>query len=370
MMVYNQEHNYDEEEYFDEEEYYDEEEYHDEDEDYDEEHLTSDEEDETDVNHHQNPLSNVEKNVSGTGQPGINNQKGLITKLKKIIKLLLSAGANIDAQNDHHNTPLHVACLFKQPQIAQIYVNHKAKVNLLNKRHLTALHYAIQQELPKEFIQLLLRNGAFADIGDAKGNTPMHYCKKNSIFKLLLSYGADINCENEYKNVTFKLFKFKNKRDMGDIYRHVIKLKTLGYEISDTIEDIMDAHCQDDFRSFKEKLLKELKKMKKIVLNRRQGVTLYHLLFKKLQNLLPYMKNSTLNRVYEQTGRDFQTKYRYYGYLLNSKCEKAKKRLEILEPAKETFQAVVGNCLPEPCYEGVLSFLNNDVLKDLITIDL
>ncbi|KAH7200630.1 ankyrin repeat-containing domain protein [Fusarium oxysporum] len=74
------------------------------------------------------------------------------------IRLLLSEG-NVDSRNAFNQTPLHIAVLTRQTEIAGELISHGADINAEDGRSCTSLRLAIHQKSP-DLINLLLKHSA------------------------------------------------------------------------------------------------------------------------------------------------------------------------------------------------------------------
>lgn len=59
-----------------------------------------------------------------------------------MVKLLLKNGADVNARNKSHKTPLHKAAKAGHPKVIEILLKHGAKKDLKDDRGRTALQYA------------------------------------------------------------------------------------------------------------------------------------------------------------------------------------------------------------------------------------
>lgn len=101
----------------------------------------------------------------------------------KIIKELLSRGANVNAIDKQAKTALHLAVCDPQSDIVDLLIKYKADVNARDNNGKTPLHYLakmltiggenIERDIPKESLILLLSNGAKVDIKDNRGSSPL-----------------------------------------------------------------------------------------------------------------------------------------------------------------------------------------------------
>ena len=65
-----------------------------------------------------------------------------------IATLLLEKGANINAKNNHGNTPLHLAAIHGMTEVIRVLLNHGAKLHATNDDGKTALRYASSNAYP------------------------------------------------------------------------------------------------------------------------------------------------------------------------------------------------------------------------------
>jgi hypothetical protein len=110
-------------------------------------------------------------------------------------KLLLSCGANPNAQDDFGNTPIYHACT---PELIELLCSYGAEINTKGYYGRTPLLNNIRLgDLP--LVKCLLQYSADPNKRDDKGNTPLTkaIAKKNpEIVRLLLECGADWSQED------------------------------------------------------------------------------------------------------------------------------------------------------------------------------
>ena len=73
---------------------------------------------------------------------------------KPIVQLLLEHGADVNAEDNHYSTPLHLATS-SDPEIVQLLLQHGADINALDQRHRTPLHLAMQSQVSDKLRDLL-----------------------------------------------------------------------------------------------------------------------------------------------------------------------------------------------------------------------
>ncbi|XP_076676923.1 uncharacterized protein LOC143373487 [Andrena cerasifolii] len=188
-------------------------------------------------------------------------------KNKKLIKLLLEHGANVDAQDQAGKTILYFAVEDGRSLIVQRLLKHHPDVN--NRSNRSALNVAVHgngrdySKIAENLLQYgltidpedanickllhaavrkgyltiveeLLKYGHDVNMvdnsGPRKGCTPLHVATKNKqeeIAKLLVSYGADVNAQDETGKTPIFYAVEKNCREIVKLLlRHSADVKT------------------------------------------------------------------------------------------------------------------------------------------------
>lgn len=109
-----------------------------------------------------------------------------------IAKLLLVNGANVNQQGKG-GPPLHRAVVSEQEVVARLLLHYGANVNAKNSDSVTSLHQAVYHPTRLPLARLLLDKGADARIADDSGNTALDWAGEQGhqeAILLLLEYGA------------------------------------------------------------------------------------------------------------------------------------------------------------------------------------
>ena len=132
-----------------------------------------------------------------------------ITGKTEAVKLLLEAGANINAKNDRGQTALHVALDIRDygyrkyglsKDTIELLLARGTDVNLKDKAGRTPLHLAVESA-GADIVKLLLDKGArFNEKDDESGFTALHHAARfgnKDAAEVLIAKGADINAEDK-----------------------------------------------------------------------------------------------------------------------------------------------------------------------------
>ncbi|KAL7931924.1 ankyrin repeat-containing domain protein [Trichoderma chlorosporum] len=127
-----------------------------------------------------------------------------------IVELLLDKGANIEAANKNGETPLFVAIKKRRSGTVKLLLNRGANIEALDVSSMTPLFMALRQR--DEFIfKILLHRGVNTEAADKYGKTPLLMAAEEGqvdFINLLLKYGADITTTSN-RGLTHRPLKYQ-----------------------------------------------------------------------------------------------------------------------------------------------------------------
>jgi len=91
---------------------------------------------------------------------------------KRVLKMMIQRGADVNVINKYGEAPLHAACLRGTATGVSFLLNHSADVNILTPKKETALHWMVHQG-KLEMVSLLMQYGADPFVQSSAGLTPM-----------------------------------------------------------------------------------------------------------------------------------------------------------------------------------------------------
>lgn len=116
----------------------------------------------------------------------------------EVVRLLVAAGARVDARNRYACTPLHVAARANGAEVVQALLDGGAAVATADIFGATALHVAAEAGRG-ESVSRLLERGALREARDIDGNTPLHCAARagrGDAAARLIGAGADRRATN------------------------------------------------------------------------------------------------------------------------------------------------------------------------------
>ena len=81
-----------------------------------------------------------------------------------VVSTLCEAGANVDALNSNHMSPLHLASI-RNPAVVPVLIGGGCKVNLLDKAQVSPLYYAARFSKDRSAVAALMSAAADPHLG-------------------------------------------------------------------------------------------------------------------------------------------------------------------------------------------------------------
>jgi len=149
----------------------------------------------------------------------------------ELVELLLANGASrsINVRDMCGRTPLYHACTRGHTEIAKLLLANGAGKSINVQEGCigsTPLHAACSQAMysakNEALVKLLIEHGAFTNVQDKEGSTPLHIAcrrsyKQGAVVKHLIEHGASINTKNKYGNTPLDIARYHGKTDLLEL---------------------------------------------------------------------------------------------------------------------------------------------------------
>ncbi len=142
----------------------------------------------------------------------------------KIIKYLISKGADPNTKDDSGNTPLHILaneCSHNELGIlaSKELILGGANINAKNKYGSTPLHIIINAKGDRAYpiVKLFVKYGADVNAKDKNGDTPLHIALGTGQYKtakLLIENGANLHIRDKYDKTPLDIAKSKHNQEI------------------------------------------------------------------------------------------------------------------------------------------------------------
>jgi ankyrin repeat protein/uncharacterized membrane protein YgcG len=177
------------------------------------------------------------------------------------IKVLLAAGADVDAKDAAGATALHKACFNEHVACVRLLLDAKASIGAADVEGSTALHRAAHSG-NLACVKLLLERRADVRLTDASRGTPLHnaaYAGRKDVVVALLDAGAALDAADEAGNSALHLAMHQSQRDCAKVLLARgadVKLRNrkgmipLHYAVNDVkcLKLLLDLGCELDAR--------------------------------------------------------------------------------------------------------------------------
>ncbi|ORY15589.1 ankyrin repeat-containing domain protein, partial [Clohesyomyces aquaticus] len=109
-----------------------------------------------------------------------------------IVRMILEAGADIEAELPNTDRPLHVALINEQRDMAKLLIVKGANINVRASRSRTPLHLAAEYAVFEAALMLLDKGASTEDV-DEETWTPLCCSGHPDMVELLISRGANVD---------------------------------------------------------------------------------------------------------------------------------------------------------------------------------
>lgn len=311
-------------------------------------------------------------------------------KRRKVVRILLDYGVDLEARDATGNTPLYNAIIEGNERFddrleaigkPNYYYDYECDSDYYD--HCRDPFYietmkSLPRHIHEDIVEQLLDHGAKVD-EKVEGLTPLHYALEQSgawlKVQLLLMYGADVNINSDENNCSLS---FAN--DMGYanstevIIPHIVKMTSCKLPISKSNMKQVNQYkrMDEENRKLFTKCQDEIKRMKKAAIGN-SGVTFYHLLICNDVDLLTaFAKNKEIIKVFKS--REHHRLFPSYAKILSYQLKKGAWRKLLLEKVQGFFDVVYQSNshdeglpkLPAICCATIANHLSNRDLRSLI----
>jgi ankyrin repeat protein len=174
----------------------------------------------------------------------------------EMARVLIDHGANVNAENNQGQTPLHEvleADNIDRFSVTQLLLEHGADVNAQDNDHETPLHLATHF-LELKLVQMLANHGANVNAVNNEGKTPLHKMlwadnkDRFSAAQLLIEHGADVNAQDKYHNTPLHLAPiFLELKLVQMLVNHGADVNSVNNEHKTPLHKVLWAENKDRF---------------------------------------------------------------------------------------------------------------------------
>ncbi len=147
------------------------------------------------------------------------------------VRLLIENGVDLDAKDNYQWTPLHLAAMKGHTDIARLLIEKlieqgkAAEVNAKDNYQRTPLHWAAMKG-HTDIARLLIENGVDLDAKDNYQWTPLHWAAWNGhtdLARLLIGKGADLNARDDRQKTPLHRAAMKGHTDLVNLLQAAAK---------------------------------------------------------------------------------------------------------------------------------------------------
>lgn len=209
-----------------------------------------------------------------------------------------------------------------------------------------------------EISDFLLSLDADIDARDTSGRSPLHHCSNVSVLKTMLTYGGDVNREDQNCSRHFSDVVPRARKDQT-VITYVKSLWHIG-RASETLLEKLELDSNFDVFDT------EAEKLRKICINERENLSLYDCMSMDDSKLYRMINNHLLQTlVYRRD--DLIYDFPMFHMLLNSKLQRAHRKAQMVEEAYIAFRNLIHQTIVFENFESLLWYLNGREIRDIIS---
>jgi ankyrin repeat protein len=136
-----------------------------------------------------------------------------------MVKLLITHGAEVNAEDNYGGTPLHDAVLCGYRDVAELLINNGADVNKELEGGMPLLHHAVGDGY-EDIVELLITKSAKINATNKYSQTPLHQAAwddQKHIAELLISEGADVNAKDRNGDTPLHVAALNGHKELFDL---------------------------------------------------------------------------------------------------------------------------------------------------------
>nr|AKD28025.1 ankyrin repeat domain protein [Glypta fumiferanae] len=310
-----------------------------------------------------------------------------------ITRMLIAAGAVVNAKDKFGQTALRFACKSKDDKVVAALLESGASIEDIGKNDTTPLHIAASNG-SLVIVKKLLKEFADVECTNKNGHTPLYLamiCGQREIVEELLNYGADVShirtadyyifsgninelpefdvvqpeamrsTDIRYNRRSNNRLRRPGRNTVDVIMRHIVMLKSLNGRVETQNQNGIDFHeRKNNFQIICECEVEMMKREKIGATN----ISYYDILIKSTDQLAILMGNESIADSLKYS--DYHDRFPIYSKMLHYNLTKGQHRGKLLNPSTESLNFLFGFVLPKPVSWKLLDYLNNDDLINVI----
>jgi hypothetical protein len=306
-----------------------------------------------------------------------------------VIEALLEYNADVNCTTKTDTTPLLIAAQYGHLKCVEVLLKFCANIDSKDNYGMTPLHIAAKYG-QLEAVEFFLKFSANVDSKGACGRTALHIASEKGNEKfvtVLLEHGSDINImsgdgctpldfamagmarRGARMSHEWCLTRYLALGSPGDalceivaenLKRHMVKMKTANLYLCE--KNLLSVSY---FSNFQKECEKEIVSMKSEMVSDAK-VTFYDILTKGESQLAMYAGNESIVQILRSD--DYKIRFPIYANMISSNFRKGGRRKELLEQGRTIFHFLFNSCpqLPHVCIGEIFSYLSDEDLRIVI----